>query len=469
MLNNFVIRMPEEASIAHLEQLRHRIAKRNSGLLTFILALAFVAYYVMNYTQLVIWALGVALLVSLYFRLTFDRRSLIVNDRMTVLSMITLLAVVTWFGVTASGLVYYIGVMVYIEYVESTSRNKLLLHIVNGFCFVVALHGYWEEPYRIDGADAIELIALVDLSIFVLFTGNVIWTFEQHNQLAEISAYMQTQRLSQHVEQVRAANTRLEDQQRELLQIRSNVSESLRNARLTSARLAASREKLEQFTYAASHDLKEPIRTVRSFMQIIGKRLSPALRDDPEVSEYLHHVERSSRGMNDLLTKLLSYSRVGRRDLRSKRTDLADLVRAFTQQLEAQDVEFTISEAPASLAAVEVDVEFMNSVFSELFDNAVKFAGTDQRPQISVAFSASAPGYVTCTVSDTGLEVPAKYAERVFQLFARLHTRDVYAGSGIGLALVKRIVQRHGGEVWLSGNTAGGTTVHLKLPTAPAA
>lgn len=459
----------KHTSVEELDGLLARTTKRNSMLLAGVLAIEMVAYYAMDYSVYIVALFGFSLLFCSYCLLTFERRSLAVHQRLTSLSMLAVLLVMTWFGLSVSCLVYYIGLAIYVTYVEKSHNWQLFIQTLNFVCFAISLSLFWEQPYRVEGAVAIELIALIDISIMVLFTGDVIRTYERHNQLAQISTELQTANLAHYVADSHAANGLLDWHKATLTEVRNDAEESLRNTKLTSARLAASREQLEQFTYAASHDLKEPIRTVRSFMQVVEKRLKPDQKSYPVVSEYLTHIKKSAWGMHELLANLLAYSRVVQMSLKVVSILLGQTCeRHLTAFAKTNSFTYSIEEVGGGQVSVEMDRNMLSSILDHLIGNSLKFKTDGLDPSIHIAIGQPQEGFVDLVLSDEGIGIPAVYREQVFQLFARLHTRDRYDGSGVGLALVQRIAERHGGQAWIEGEQANGCSIHLRLPCTEA-
>jgi len=465
MLNRLSVKFPEQATVDELDLLLTKIAKRNFVLLTVVLGFSVFAYFVVNTAGYIYIMVGIFSIFCFYCSYTFDRRSLAINQRIIVSSMMFVLFVIILSEMALSGLVYYVSISVYITYVEKNRNWQIGLQSLNVLCFSFAVFYYWDKVLLIEDAAVLEMITIIDMILVVLFTGSVIRTYERHKQLAYSSTEVQTKTLAAHVEETRKSNLNLTSQKAKLVGVRNEATDSLRNMRLTSARLAASQEQLEQFTYAASHDLKEPIRTVRSFIQVVEKRLSPELKSDSSVSEYLEHIKRASWGMHEMLTNLLLFSRVGRLPLKRTSIALGDFcAKQLTAFAKTKPLVCRLEVQSGSDVHVDMDKKMLESAIAHLLDNSCKFIDEGLTPSISISIVEPKDGFVEMILSDNGIGIPVDYHQRVLHLFSRLHTREKYAGSGVGLALVDRIVERHGGAVWIGESQAEGCSVHLRLP-----
>ena len=225
--------------------------------------------------------------------------------------------------------------------------------------------------------------------------------------------------------------------------------------------LRRSNEELEQFAYVASHDLQEPLRKVASFCQALQMRYYDRL--DERANQYIDFAVDGARRMQVLINALLDLSRVGRGSDPARRVELEEVLattrRSLAAELQATGAELIV-EGP--LPAVRGERSLLISLFQNLIGNAVKFHGAE-RPVVRVACDAGT-GEWQLSVADNGIGIEPEYAERIFQIFQRLHTREAYAGTGIGLALCRKIVERHGGRIWLDPAYSPGARFRLTLP-----
>jgi light-regulated signal transduction histidine kinase (bacteriophytochrome) len=222
-------------------------------------------------------------------------------------------------------------------------------------------------------------------------------------------------------------------------------------------RLRRSNAELEQFAYVASHDLQEPLRMVASYTQLLEERYKDQL--DDKANKYIAYAVEGAKRMQALVRDLLSYSRVSSKETIDRPVDSAAVVRATVDRLaapiEEADAEILIGQLPVVLS----DEIELGQVFQNLISNAVKFRG-QRRPRIEIDTYYS-EGLWEFWIKDNGIGIEEKYGNRIFQMFQRLHERGKYDGSGIGLAIVKKIVERHGGSIWFTSTPGEGTTFHF--------
>lgn len=230
--------------------------------------------------------------------------------------------------------------------------------------------------------------------------------------------------------------------------------------------LARSNAELEQFAYVASHDLQEPLRMVASFTQLLKERYEGRL--DEQADRYIDFAVDGAIRMQRLIHGLLELSRVGTRGRNAESVDLNTVVATVRHDLHAQISDNEVELEVASLPTVQADPGQMTQVFQNLIGNAIKFRGEDP-PRIVVGAERSEDGW-TISVADNGIGIAPEFRDTVFQIFRRLHGRDRYAGNGIGLSIVKKIVERHGGTVSVDLAHRPGTRFQFTLPdTLPSA
>jgi PAS domain S-box-containing protein len=227
--------------------------------------------------------------------------------------------------------------------------------------------------------------------------------------------------------------------------------------------LRRSNEDLEQFAYIASHDLQEPLRMVASYTELLAQRYQGQL--DARADKYIYYAVDGAKRMQTLIADLLAYSRVGSqgKPLAPVSADLvvANVLRTLRGQIRELEAEIDVGPLPTVLA----DESQLGQLFQNLIGNALKFRG-ESPPQIRVRARAEGEHWVF-SVQDNGIGISMQYAERVFQMFQRLHERGRYEGSGIGLAIAKRILERHGGKIWLESELGVGTTFFFTLQASP--
>jgi len=218
---------------------------------------------------------------------------------------------------------------------------------------------------------------------------------------------------------------------------------------------------LETFSYSVSHDLRAPLRSIDGFSKLLLERHAANL--DTEGQDYLHRVRKSAQRMGELIDDLLLLSRVGRADLGRARVDLSSIARAVYEELKKQYPSRRVTMRIEDQLLVEADSGLMRVVFENLLGNAWKFTakvadarievGTDQQEGVTVFF-----------VRDNGAGFNMSYAEKLFSPFQRLHTESEFSGTGIGLATVHRVIDRHGGRIWASSAENQGATFYFTIP-----
>ncbi len=229
------------------------------------------------------------------------------------------------------------------------------------------------------------------------------------------------------------------------------------------ARLSASNEDLQRFAYVASHDLQEPLRSIVSFSQLLERRYRGRL--DADADEFIGFIVEGGERMQALITDLLSFSRVAATEAASVPVEAEAALAGAVSGLDRVIGETGASVTHDPLPAVLGDPTQLRQVFANLVGNAIKYRRPDEPPRVRVS-ARRMDGFWEFSVADNGIGIAPEYFDRIFVIFQRLHTREAYEGTGIGLAVVKRIVERHGGKVWVESGPGEGSTFFFTLPAA---
>lgn len=228
----------------------------------------------------------------------------------------------------------------------------------------------------------------------------------------------------------------------------------------TAAKLSRSNADLEQFAYVASHDLKEPLRAIGGSVQILQERYQNTLA--PEAAQVIRHTVEGTQRMQTLIDDLLAYSRLTTREAPLEPTDCSAVVDEVLSNLSQAIAESKAIVTRDPLPTVKADQIQLLQVFQNLISNGIKYR-SQRTPKIHVGVEDRGNDWLF-VVRDNGIGIAPQYAERIFRIFQRLHTRKEYSGTGIGLAICKKIIERHGGKIWVESELEEGSTFNFTLP-----
>ena len=326
-------------------------------------------------------------------------------------------------------------------------------------------------------SDQLLTVMVVALAVIVA-DGLLVWLSLRRlvvRPLAEVSADTRSVTEGQLTHEVRRAGpaeiaelaSDIEAMRRRIFAEVEQVRQAREELEATNTELVRSNEDLERFAYVASHDLQEPLRKVASFCQLLEQRYGGQL--DERGEQYIAFAVDGAKRMQNLITDLLAFSRIGRTTEKFVKIDMDDCLDQAVRNL-AASIEATEASVRAEgpLPRVDGDRSLLVALLQNLIGNAVKFHG-DQPPSVLVGCrpSPDEAQVFLWSVEDHGIGIESRFAERVFVIFQRLHGRDAYPGTGIGLALCRKIVEFHGGRIWLDTDFTGGTRFCFTLPMPP--
>jgi signal transduction histidine kinase len=317
-------------------------------------------------------------------------------------------------------------------------------------------HDIYLVDFRLGGSDGLELIREARAEKCV---GPIILLTGQGDRQTDIKAMRAG--ASDFITKGRIDSSQLERSIRYAIEQHRLRDELERHAEA----LARSNSELQQFAYVASHDLQEPLRTISSYVQLLARRYKSQL--DGDANEFIGFAVEGTKRMQNLINDLLSLSRVGTRGLELAPIDCGEVLKESLANLQAALTESGAEVTYDSLPTVMADKPQLAQLFQNLVGNALKFH-SGNAPKIHISCQ---PNGKECTIAvkDNGIGIDPRHAERIFQVFQRLHDREKYAGTGIGLAICKKIVERHGGHIWVESQPGEGATFLFNLAKAEGA
>lgn len=227
--------------------------------------------------------------------------------------------------------------------------------------------------------------------------------------------------------------------------------------------LKRSNYELQQFTFITSHDLQEPLRSIASFSQLLEMRYKNKL--DKEADEYIKFVVDAAVRMKEMIQGLFDYSHIGTQKEKCEPLNVEDVLKQVLSHLNTLIEENNAYITYDSLPLIIADKEQIAKLFQNLIENAIKFKKPDASPKIHIsAYLDEEKGEYIFSVADNGIGLESQYSDKIFEIFKRLHTIDEYRGTGIGLAICKRIVERHGGRIWVESSLGNGAIFYFTIP-----
>jgi light-regulated signal transduction histidine kinase (bacteriophytochrome) len=224
--------------------------------------------------------------------------------------------------------------------------------------------------------------------------------------------------------------------------------------------LEAANKELEAFTYSVSHDLRSPLRAIHGYTKILTEDYEDKI--DADGKEIMNNVMRNAKKMGQLIDDLLTFSRTGKKELQRKDIDMTELAKNTVKELKTIISPFNAQVNILQLPPVNADYNLMSLVLGNLISNAIKYSATKEKPVVTIGASTRKEG-VVYYVEDNGVGFSMQYYDKLFGVFQRLHSAEEFEGTGVGLALVKRIISRHGGKIWAEAKEGQGATFYFTL------
>lgn len=257
--------------------------------------------------------------------------------------------------------------------------------------------------------------------------------------------------------------TELYKKSKQLQVQKKNLLELNKELEQRTEEIIRSNKELEKFAYVASHDMQEPLRTIISYIQLLEERFHN--QEDKEAKQYMDFIVSAGYRMRDLITGLLEYSRINRKEIEPQDVDcnlvLSEVLANLGNSIQENNVSIIVDQLPT----ISGNHFQMVQLFQNIISNAIKFKSLEREPKIKVSYKKS-DGTHLFSIEDNGIGIEQKYATRIFEIFQRLHPLGEYPGMGIGLAICKKIVERHGGKIWLDSVPQSGSTFFFTLPIA---
>ncbi|MGB0838510.1 MAG: ATP-binding protein [Chitinophagales bacterium] len=337
-------------------------------------------------------------------------------------------------------------------FAEKNKAEKVKCNTYDAFAKYYASQEQWELAYQYKEAYAKSLLVLQEQKIEAVK--------KQHNtrqQLKEKEVELVQQTKLLKIE--RLANERLEA-------LNSKIQEQNNVMTQKADKLQSIVKEMENFAFITSHDLKEPLRSISSFLSLLKYRYEKQL--DNRANEYIDFAMNGAKRLTKLIEDLLIFSRLGNEEVKLERYNLGKLIEASWNSLDRKETDLKAQITyPSNLPELYIQPALMQQLLVNLFANALKFRGAEQ-PLVQIHCKKKiVEGQIThwvLSVSDNGIGISKEYQTKVFEMFKRLHTIDRYEGTGIGLAICKKIMDLHQGRIWLESEVGKGTTFFMELP-----
>jgi|GEM_PF-1223584 len=347
------------------------------------------------------------------------------------------------------------GERIYMQKDEITSM--LMLPLITGQRISGLIEVYEETTFREYTQDEIQLAqSLCTHAAAAIENTRLLQDYQNLTNELEQRVTQRTAELELRVTEVEQLNSAMSN-------LLEDVQTSNRILEITTLQLQEANQELESFSYSVSHDLRAPLRHINAFTQLLLDRDHEDM--DKTSLRFLNNIAASSDRMSQLIDDLLKFSRTSRAEMELRAVDFSSLIEKLVEEIEITDEDRVIDWQIASMPVVQADPALMGVVWGNLIANAVKYTGLAEKAHIEISKDMDETGeFYHFYIRDNGVGFDPQYADKLFGVFQRLHQRDEFDGTGIGLATVRRVIHRHGGRVWAESELGQGATFYFSLP-----
>ena len=283
---------------------------------------------------------------------------------------------------------------------------------------------------------------------------------EAEEELQKLKEHLETQ-VEQRTAQLEEHVGKLDKSQKALLYMVEDLNEITAQLKEERKKMEEVNQELEAFTYSVSHDLRAPLRAINGFSSFLIEDYADKL--DEEGKKYLNTIRDNTTRMDQLITDLLNLSRIYRTEVKLSEVNMGEIVKSIYHEVasnkEKEEFEIFIQD----MSMVKCDSSLMKHVWQNLIENALKYSSKTEKKEITIG-SKKEKNEIIFFIKDAGIGFNSKYINKLFGVFQRLHREDEFEGTGVGLAIVQRIISRHGGKVWAEGEEGSGATFYFSLP-----
>lgn len=485
--------LPEASTLSHaeLQNLLLQAAQRNGYVITLCAALSVLSSFLYDFRLAILLPVLIAGVLTGIIALHIRVGSVRLGQRLLALVVTLLFVYLSVISLTITTVVVALPLLAYIFFTDESFVWRSLQTAVVGLVIALIYLRFWPDTHiGLTGAGA-QIESLTDCILCAAFTGVFIRMHSKFMRLAIESAKRKREVVTLRVAEAAATHLALEAKRQDLAAVAERYRTALATERQLTAEIHARRERLKQFTYAASHDLKEPIRTVRSFLQVVRKRLPTETITTLELDGAFDRISGQTEAMHLVLERLLEFSRVGRGAEPGCRSPLGHALQTALTGLpfrvgEASHIatanqctgtlQLFLQEDSSSSRSVEIgDLDRFEAVLAEadltqiwreILENAVRFRKFGQACHCEITVRPNVGEYHEIDIQDEGLGIAQADLERVFTIFERLHPRGTYPGAGMGLSIVRKALKSNGGCVQIESELGVGTVVRMKVPVA---